>query len=531
MKRQINYVLLLLAGLIPAFASAFNCDDCSCRATSKTFYTIEPVFQNSSPERLTFFRENRMMLREDGWKGALQIVPFGGKSTKGDRLARYFMPYCLDEILVSEAQGVEGTTVLANQLNIYTANGDFQSRVSFDPRHTFAGVGLNYVQKFYETCAGNAWWFGISLPIEHVKNSMNLCETVINDGGGAITTTPDFPVVGNVTEAFQQPSWQYGRIGGGTITPAEQTTGCCNTSSSVTNNCGKMSKTGVADLELLLGSDWLMTECASLSSWFGLLVPTGTRVKGVQVFEPVIGHNHHWGILLGANAGFDVWHHPCKERSIRYELDMNWWFMFSRDEVRSFDLINKPWSRYMQVYLSQADATAAAAAVAPYNVIQATPGINLFTQQVKVKPGFQRTINSALVYTACRLEAEVGYNLFVRESECVKLKCVFPEGAALKSLLGAGQTDGVQIIGDNYLNVNADALINYSQNIITAADLDLESASSPSQFLSTFYGALGYRMDEREYPMIFGLGGSYQWSRDNNGMNRWMIWGKAAVSF
>jgi len=530
MNRQIKYVLLILAGLVPAASSAFNCDDCSCKATSKSFYSIEPIFQNSSPERLTFFRENRMMLRQDGWNGALQIVPFGGKSTKGDRLARYFLPNCLDELTVNEAEGIEGTNVLARQLNIYTANGNFQSTVSFDPRHTFYGVGINYVQKFYETCAGNAWWFGISLPIEHVKNSMSLCETVINDGGGAITTTPLLPVVANVTQAFQQPSWLYGRIGGGSVTD-NTTPGCCNNSTSLNNGCDRNSKTGVADLELTIGSDWINTECASLSSWVGLLIPTGTRVKGEQVFEAIVGHNRHFGILLGSNVGFDVWQHPCKDRSLRYELDMNWWFMFSRTETRSFDLVNKPWSRYMQVYLSQADATAASIAAFPSNIVQGTPGINLFTQDVKVKPGFQRTINSALVYSACRLEAELGYNLFVRESECVRLKCAFPEGAALKSLSGLGFTDSVQQIDNNFTNLNADALVNYSQNIITAADLDLESASSPSQFLSTFYGALGYRLDEREYPMIFGLGGSYQWSRDNTGMERWMIWGKAAVSF
>ena len=59
-------------------------------------------------------------------------------------------------------------------------------------------------------------------------------------------------------------------------------------------------KTGVADVELKIGYDALCTECCFVNGYVGVLVPTGNRPQAKYVFEPIVGHNHHVGVLFGS---------------------------------------------------------------------------------------------------------------------------------------------------------------------------------------------------------------------------------------
>jgi len=172
-----------------------------------------------------------------------------------------------------------------------------------------------------------------------------------------------------------------------------------------------------------------------------------------------------------------------------------------------------------------------------------TPGINVFTQPVRVYPGFAHVSNSAFVYTHCDFQGELGYNFYGRQAECVELSRPWQEGPALKSLLGNGETDSVQLIGNNYDNNNAvpftdgsitpptPATILFKDNIVKAEDLNLCSAAHPAVLTHTFYGAVSYRNDERKHPVFFGAGGSYEFSGDNTTMHRWMAWLKGGLSF
>jgi hypothetical protein len=73
---------------------------------------------------------------------------------------------------------------------------------------------------------------------------------------------------------------------------------------------------------------------------------------------------------------------------------------------------------------------------------------------------------------------------------------------------------------------------NYSTSVIKETDLDLQSATTPCLISNTLYGTLGYRCDEREYPILGSVGGSYTFSKNNDAvLRRWTIWGKVGVAF
>ena len=524
---------LLFAASVVATLNAENCDECSCKATSRTFFYINPPYRISTPEFATLNRD-RMDKREDGRGFMFQATVLGGKSTKSENLARYFLPNCKQTLHVVEQTNVPNTDVLANHLNIYTVDGTFDSMVTFKPQHSFVGVGLTFGKRFWEKDDGRSWFWLFNAPILRVHNRVRLCEDIENAGGGAVTTpinnddgvfvNSPTQAVANVVEAFQQPAWHFGRI---IDNDCEETITCPE---------GHNTKTRFADIEFVIGGDLIKHETCSLNTFGGIVIPSGNRPKAVTMFEPIVGHNKHFGVLGGCNYFMEIWHHKTKDCSLNVALNMHTEYFFERHETRSFDLKNKPWSRYMQFYESIDQATFAASLCDSDQHFTAvalhTPGIDLLTQELRVFPGFTHTYTSGLVYRSKAMELEVGYMFFARQAECVKFDCGFPTGAALKSLLGCGETNPIQQIGDQFGNdCQATPLSGYTDNVITPADVDLHSAEHPGYMTHTMYGSAGYRWDEREYPMELGIGGSYEFPPDNTGLNRWTVWGKFNISF
>lgn len=518
MKKRI--LLLSLLG-IGSNAAAECCDNSN--ATSKTFFTVNQQYSLGRPEHLSLYRQERMVARKDGAWGCLQGVVFGGASTKSKDLARYFMPYnkCCIKIAESPAQtttaGIfdggaatfkdDSYDILAHNFNITTEEHNFQSTICFCPKQTYAGGAFNYRQSISDN-EEKGLWFDITVPILHVKNCMGLSEVVT-------TTDPSHPVAGsmeNMKKAFNQSGWKYGKI----------------------SPCA-LEKTGVADVDVRIGYESVREDMCRYEGFLGVVFPTGNHVTGKYVFEPIVGRGHHWGIIWGSGIGFDLWQNDHAMIQIAIDTYSN--YLFEGSEVRSFDIVDKQWSRYINVFTDS-------------NATTTTPGINTFTKCMKIKPRGQYQINTAFIFKYKNFDLEIGYNGLGRQSEEGCLACKWQEGPAIAGAHGFESGDeGTTLASSmNLANMNAwnytlisqdvdySALnLNFSANVpqykvLKACDLNLNSALHPSTFAYTVYGALGYNCEEREYPCFAGLGGSYQFSSDNTSMTRWSVWGKVGVS-
>lgn len=535
MKRILLLAVLLIASVNTTFAT-FTC--CDCKVTSHSTIFIRPPFQVSSPERLAHFRDDRVERKEDGWLGALQIVPLGGQAVKTDNIETYWGPdsQCKQVLLVNESLAAENTDILANHLNIYTVNGDFSSQVRFKFNHMYAGVGFYYQQEVYHTHTGRAIWFSVALPVMHVRNRVDICEKIINDGGGILPgpvsnqtqtlncqectecisgDTLPIPRVDSVTAAFDQPGWCFGKI-----------------------NSGKtMSTTKLSNAELRVGLQVVNNEHSHMESWAGINIATGNTPNGINVFEPIVGWNRHFGFFLGSTFGVHVYENEDWGLSVFSEFDFNIQYFFAHHEMRSFDLVDRPWSRYMQFYNSLAQAEiAATTGDASIATTLHTPGINLLTQWVKVKPGFNRTFNAAWDVLWRNFEFEAGYNFFAKQAECVEFPPVFPASAGLKRVGdevfsgGLGTTDPGSFIDTNYFQAN-DGYLYPNFQVVGLTDLDIRSAEARTLLSHTIYASLAYDWDVCSYPILTSLGGSYEFAVDNTGVERWMAFGKVGVSF
>lgn len=501
-------------------------DPCDCRVSAHSFFRVRPQFQGASPEKRSFWGMDRMYARIDGKHGAFQVVPFGGRSGEARRLASYFMPFCKAELLV-QGGGDPDTAdrdIDARVFNIHTTdvNVNFKSRICFRPQQSVAGVGLNWRQKLSRNDEEKGFWFEASMPIVRVRNAVKLSETVLESGGSVDTT--DYPTAqANMTSAFQQAAFNFGRVP-------------CNC------NDG-LSKTGVADLDLRIGYGWMGDAICNMESYLGVLIPTGNKVTGCNIFEPIVGHNHHVGFEFGSSFAYQVWINEEKERALWIETSIHSIYFDKNTQRRSFDVKYSPWSRYLPVYTSFAQAQAAnTASMTNKGYTLYTPGINVFTQDVKVHGRFQRTLNTAIAYQSSHFMAEGGYNFFVRDAECVELCnwCNTVAFLADSSVDSASTGDAIgatnRFRSINKQNTDNDKVFladgsNYNATVIKQEDLDLSSAAAPAQMQHTFYGTVGYRWDDREYPLFVSLGGSYEFASDNSGMDRWLVWGKIGMSY
>lgn len=517
------------------------CDEtiCSCLCSGKTYFANRPLFQSYRPEYLAGFRNDRMMAKEECaittenskcWGGALDVVLYGGQSINSKNLASYFLPFCKNGLVVTESVGTIGGQptgdILSEHFNIYTIGGSstpsgfspFESNVAFFAKHAEFGLGFHWKQMFWYNDREDQWfYFDVSLPITQVRNQICIREDVLSNGGGINTNTatggsPN--AVPNMTAAFNQSAWNFGKINSGCV----------------------MKKTGVADMEFKVAYQWLWEPTCNAAGYVGVLIPTGNTPMADFVFEPIVGHGGHAGFEFGGQGGFDIWSDCDRFKYVSFDLALNALYLFKRTQRRSFDLKNKPWSRYQDVYANEAQAKQASELVGNNGISLSTPGINIFTQCVNVTPGLIVNGTAALIVSAeDAFLGEVGYNFYAHHKECVTLAHPWQTGPALKAIDGAGKTNPVRNITPN-AQLNDTGIdvpfADYTSSLIQETDLDLDSAAHPYYFSHMIYGALGTRWYDICIPTDVNLGASYEFARKEfAAMNRWTLWGKVGISF
>lgn len=522
MKKKL---ILLLFALSIAHNSAAN------DALSHTFFSIQPLFHAALPTKVSLLYE-RTLTRKDGIKMALQIVPFYSKSLNEPGIAKFFFPFNKTSLVAGEfgSNAVKNNTVdiLANYFGVLTqpvdsvyppgelfntTNLTFQSLLRIKPIQTVFGLGLTYKQKVSNLCDDEKGWFvQISSPLMKVSNDVGFSEDIINEGGGQVPEG----YVGTVGDAlrgktvFENKHFEYGKISDSAIT-----------------------KWGLGDIEACVGYETIYCERFHGMWAGGVVIPTGNKPKGEYIFEPIVGNNGHFGLLLMGEYSYELWLNPCQDKSIWIHANAFSQYLFGNRQKRSFDLLDKQWSRYMWVYRTQ---------VTPISPQYQSPGINAFTQEVNVWPRSSFNANTSFVYKQNDgFIAEAGYSTYYRQEEEVKLACPWLENIYI---VGIDETDTSKFATESnatmrrYLpsqGITIDILNGdpNTPNIIrvTEDDLDLRSAAHPCTISHAIWGAMGYQWDDLYIPFLLSGGGSYEFSTENLALHRWTMWLKGVLSF
>ncbi len=514
MKKQLLCSLFLLSAAYTAQAMNHACGK---DEFGHTFFSVPFEYLSGFPIQETLMR-NRSKVKGNG---AYQFVPFGGQSNGGDRMMKFFAPVPKTELIVDSDPMPGGQTGVGRDINpihfgisyvITTSSGAsipgrFKSTIRFRPQRTVGGLGFTIKHYFGKEANpyNKPWYVELSAPVMHVRNKMHLheeCDCAVRSGFPA----PNSAL--NMIDAFTgDPNFlglnqhmQFGLINDASSTG--------------------MSKTGSV-IELKLGRDFLNNANSQFDIYLGFDAPIGNVPNAVQMFEAVPSFNRNFGMLLGGGAGFQLWRN--NDSMLILNIATIFRYFIRNRQVRSFDLIGRKWSRYMIVRN-------------PNGTI--SPGINLFTQPVTVRPRASTDINIGVVYdTRAGVEFELGYNFFARQGEEVCLRNSFPTGYAT--------------VGFNPITLLPDpTLITLDSNIasngcpipapgqpgfipgstITEKDLNLLSAAHPAYQSNQIYISLGSIWNNVELPTVIGIGASYIFSGKNTALNRWLVWAKVGIS-
>lgn len=531
-------------------SSGSLCSDCYAAGdyTSQTFFT-DVVIKGAvgTPEHEVFFRRNAMDAREDKCGTALQVGVFGGKiSGQGTReLGKWFGLNYKNKLVATTHTATDpvntdlladGADIDAEHFNIRLAEGaDFTSTIQLCPRHTFFGVDLAWKQILCADQEGGArYWFELNMPIMRVKNDICLSENITEGADVAAYTNSlgieSQPYVNSMKAAFMQPGMKYGRISSCLIPSTSSTTNtaCCSTTSccSTSNNCCDMKRTRVSEIDLRLGHNWASTPCCSLDGFVGLVIPTGNQSCAKSMFEAMVG-TYHFAVQWGSEVTFTLYNWEDCDAALMVKTVGDGRYYFGRNEWRTFDLVGKQWSRYMQIFKNQDDMLAFAD---DGSDVHKSFGVNYLTRCVKVTPRAAFNWNTGLVYEGPCYVGELGWTLYTRQAEYIQ-PC-WEEGPVLAGT--ALEQDNTPIskartIRDRY--TSADSLVaEYDRLKIKVSDINWNSGAQPAVLGYSIYGAAGYKWGEC-YPSVLSIGGGYDFGHSNTLLHRWTLFGKLGVSF
>ena len=415
---------------------------------------------------------------------SFQATGFYQDSTNHEQIGKYFgIGNGKNSFVVgTEAQVTAGTADILNGFLIHDNGGqsNLAGKVSFNPHQQAAGVRFDYFQSFNTPICG--LFFKARLPLVSVERDMQLrVDDSVNSPAGF--SLQDF-FKGNVEET---------NAGSGNLQDKL-------TKAKID---GRRHKFGVADIDLALGHKFVDTDTKHLFLNVGITIPTGSKVRGEFLFEPVVGNGQHFGIGGGLDAGVLLW---CNENaSLRFLAAAEYRYLFERTEHRTVGVKDLPLGYY---YLAGELGKPADTPL--------FPAANVLTQGLKVKPGSQFDSLIALSFKSSGFIVDVGYNLFWKDREDVWLKH-WDDDTFIIPVTGF-DTNAILDAADAFKTLNK-------------SDLDVSAAATPSLFTHKIFAGLGYTTKVYcDYPLSFGVGGSYEFGTSNADLENYAVWAKIAVS-
>lgn len=191
-------------------------------------------------------------------------------------------------------------------------------------------------------------------------------------------------------------------------------------------------RTGFADLRFELGYDFFSSDNGHLGLNVQVIAPSGSRRQAEFAFDPVIGNGNHWEVGGGLTAHYVIWRSQAEDRFAGFYLDASLTHINNGREQRTFDLCNRPNSRYMlaekvnrPVHFLRAGntVTSQGSTTVPIAQFQGvfTPVANLTTLDVNVRATLQADISAMFNFTTSNWGFDVGYNFWARTCEKIDL--------------------------------------------------------------------------------------------------------------
>ncbi|MFH1461901.1 MAG: hypothetical protein ABIF12_03075 [bacterium] len=487
MKNIKKLILLTLLASVTANADTH---------TQKTYLQTRPFLSNLPMEYSTWHTQvNKKKIAP--WGGSFQATGFFQKSCNESNLGEYFGYYAQTEgvnrnyINVTDV-GIDNLNPL-NIMHNLAAGVDATGKFTLNPSQRTLGLRLDYYQ------AIKKFFLKISTPITHVENGIHpnvIGNLVVATAGAATGQTIMNFFKGEVEDldpasTNQQEKLLYAKID------------------------GAQSKTGLGDIEIALGYNIYKNKGHYFKAGIDLTIPTSNDANAEWLFESITGNGGYWGLGASLDSKLMLW----KENKSRIELlaTLNLQYLFESTEKRTLGIKNYvtgfPQTPLGHYYLAGEEGQNAL-----------FPAANVLTQDVKVKPQFHFEGLLGLSLISDNFTFDFGYNLFYKDEEHISLKNEWVDN---KYALAAADFDSTGAFDTTVAGGGTFA----NSGPINSENIDLEPAQSPSALTNKIYVALGYAFNNWKRPLMFGIGGGYEFHSGNTALEGFEFWLKTALSF
>jgi hypothetical protein len=202
-------------------------------------------------------------------------------------------------------------------------------------------------------------------------------------------------------------------------------------------SCDSDNTTRVADVRAEWGWNFLMDEDYHFGLYIAGAAPTGrgcgSDCDGL-LWGAKVGNGNHWELGGGLTAHYTLWRAEDCEQQFDFFLDATVTHMFKHSELRTFDLLNSPLSRYIiaEKLTTAASGLTVASTAAKYQFGAAyAPVANFTTYNVDVSIGAQADVMAKFVYTCRGFSWAIGYDFWGQSCPNVSFDCdcpiAFPE--------------------------------------------------------------------------------------------------------
>lgn len=470
---------------------------------SRTFMITRPAWYNIAMDQALW--HNFVYAKEGPAYAAMQLIGYYQPSRPSDKVARYFLINRKNELLVS---GDANTNLLlerdirAEWVNLPS---DFKGKLSICPAQKQIGFTVMYNQDLrtiFDAGPFKEWAIGIEMPVLLVENNLNFCQY---DMSSSLTETD---TVQNIFQAFNQCDWNYAKL------PTK-----------------KQEIIRPSHIRLTAGRSMMHEDHFQLASRMHLDIPIANKPDPEFIFSPAANIDRH--VAFGGAVYMQILlnRNPTPRCAWLFYANLDGTFFFRNRQYRTYDLKDKPWSRYMQ-YVRKNSAAGSA-----------MPGVNLLTLESEVRPfGFADASFGWRLDTG-PFEFEIGYDLWGFGGERVRprsdvetpfnrRKCI--GGLNQFGIAGSGTitVDGQQVAATaSNSTIATRASDDQEFQVIDEDDLDYCSAQAGSILNHKFHAAFGIQHMGNKANGFAGFGFFFEWPQKNSTLSTYGVWFKIGGSF
>jgi hypothetical protein len=325
----------------------------------------------------------------------------------------------------ANATAPNGTTDLV--ADNFFLPGDYRSMVTIKPEIQNVNVHLQAYLGFDEWCTG--LYLRLYFPITWSNWKLEATETkvgtaVASYAAGEISTTVVGPT--NLQTSFLNytTGTKLSNLPGGEMVQPLLY--------NLFGGCESNNTTQVADFRAEFGWNFLLDEDYHLGLYIAAAAPTG-RGCGSDcnnlLWGAKAGNGNHWELGGGLTAHYTLWRSEDDEQQFDLCIDATINHMFQHSEQHTFDLNNKPLSRYIIAEKLTTAATgllvAGTQAKLQFGAVYA-PVANFSTFEVDVSIPVQADVLAKFVYTCRGFSWELGYDFWGQSCPNVDIDCDCP---------------------------------------------------------------------------------------------------------